>query len=63
VNRQFGEQAYNWWLNTTVWAVIEAPYVNGIESNTLPDGTAGTGLVGAARHNMAQLWCDEGDCS
>jgi peptide/nickel transport system substrate-binding protein len=62
VNRIFGEQVYNWWLTTTLWGVIEQPYVNGLESNVLPDGTPATGLIGAGRHGMAQLWCDEGSC-
>lgn len=62
VNRRFGEQVYNWWLNTTVWGVIEQPYVNGVEAAVLPDGTPATGLVGAGRHGIAQLWCDEGSC-
>ena len=62
VNKRFGEQVYNWWLTTTVWGIIEQPYVNGIETNKLPDGGNGLGLVGAGRHNIAQLWCDEGVC-
>ena len=44
VNRTFGEQVYNWWLTTTLWGVIEHPYVNGVEGSTLPDGSPGTGL-------------------
>ncbi|MFV0308123.1 MAG: ABC transporter substrate-binding protein [Desertimonas sp.] len=62
VNRRFGEMVYNWWLTTTVWGVIERPYVNGIEGAVLPDGSPATGLVGAGRHGMAQLWCDGGSC-
>ena len=62
VNRVFGEQVYNWWTTWTLWGVVEQPYVNGIEGATLADGTPATGLVGAGRHNIAQLWCDNGEC-
>jgi peptide/nickel transport system substrate-binding protein len=62
VNRAFGEQVYNWWLTTTLWSVIEQPYVNGVEGAITIDGEPATGLVGAGRHNMNQLWCDEGAC-
>jgi len=62
VNRIFGEQVYNWWTTWALWGVIEQPYVNGVESAVLVDGTPATGLVGAGRHNIAQLWCDDGEC-
>ena len=38
VNRIFGEQVYNMWSTWALWAVVEQPYVNGLESNVLPDG-------------------------
>ncbi len=50
------------WLNSTLWAAIAQPYVNGVEGAVLPDGTPATGLIGAGRHNINQLWCDEGSC-
>jgi peptide/nickel transport system substrate-binding protein len=62
VNRIFGEQVYNWWSTWTLWAVIEQPYVNGVESAVGADGTPASGLIGAGRHNINQLWCDEGVC-
>jgi peptide/nickel transport system substrate-binding protein len=62
VNRIFGEQVYNWWTTWTLWSVIEQPYVNGVEGALLPDGVPATGLVGAGRHNVNQLWCDNGEC-
>jgi peptide/nickel transport system substrate-binding protein len=62
VNRVFGEQVYNWWSTWTLWGIIEQPYVNGIESAVTPDGELASGLVGAGRHNINQLWCDEGSC-
>jgi peptide/nickel transport system substrate-binding protein len=63
VNRIFGEQVYNLWSSWALWAVIEAPYVNGLESNILPDsGEQGVGLAFSGRHQMNQIWCDEGTC-
>ena len=63
VNRIFGEQVYNLWTSWAVWAVLEHPFVNGLESNVLPDGGGeGVGLAFSGRHQMNQLWCDEGVC-
>jgi hypothetical protein len=37
--------------------------VNGLESNVLPDsGEEGVGLAFSGRHQMNQLWCNEGVC-
>jgi peptide/nickel transport system substrate-binding protein len=62
VNRIFGEQVYNLWTSWALWAIIEHPYVNGLESNVLPDGGDGVGLAFSGRHQTNQLWCDEGRC-
>ena len=63
VNRIFGEQVYNLWSTWALWAVIEGPYVNGLESNVLPDsGEQGVGLAFSGRHQMNQIWCNEGVC-
>jgi peptide/nickel transport system substrate-binding protein len=62
VNRIFGEQVYNLWNSWALWAVVEAPYVNGLESNVLPDGGEGVGLAFSGRHQMNQIWCNEGVC-
>jgi peptide/nickel transport system substrate-binding protein len=63
VNRIFGEQVYNLWTSWALWAVIEAPYVNGLETNILPDtGEQGVGLAFSGRHQMNQIWCDDGVC-
>jgi len=62
VNRRFGEQVYNLWLTWSLWGIPTAPYVNGIESNVLPDGSEGVGLAYAGRHQVNQIWCDEGVC-
>ena len=62
INKQFGSQVYNLWLTWAVWGVIAQPYVNGVESNMLPDGIVGVGLQGQGRHQTNQIWCDEGNC-
>ena len=45
-----------------IWAIIQQPYVNGVQHNTLPDGSEGIGLAFLGVHNMNQMWCDEGSC-
>ena len=62
INRRFGEQVYNWWWSWTLWGVATQPYVNGIERNILPDGAEGIGLAFAGRHQINQIWCDNGAC-
>jgi peptide/nickel transport system substrate-binding protein len=62
VNKIFGEQVYNIWTSWALWGVIEQPYVNGLESNALPDGATGVGLAFSGRHQMNQIWCDGGTC-
>jgi peptide/nickel transport system substrate-binding protein len=62
INRRFAEQVYFWWWSWTLWGIATQPYVNGIEQNTLPDGTQGIGLAFAGRHQVNQIWCDEGRC-
>ncbi len=62
VNKIFGEQVYNIWLDWALWGIIEQPYVNGLESNKLVDGGTGVGLAFSGRHQMNQIWCDNGKC-
>jgi peptide/nickel transport system substrate-binding protein len=62
INKRFGEQVYNWWWSWTLWGVATQPYVNGIENNILPDGTKGIGLAFAGRHQINEIWCDNGKC-
>ena len=62
VNKLFGEKVYNLWLSWALWGIIEHPYVNGLESNVLPDGGNGVGLAFSGRHQMNQIWCDGGKC-
>jgi peptide/nickel transport system substrate-binding protein len=62
INRRFAEQVYSWWWSWTLWGIATQPYVNGIERNVLPDGAKGIGLAFAGRHQMNQIWCDNGSC-
>jgi peptide/nickel transport system substrate-binding protein len=62
INRQFGENVYNIWLNHSQWGIISQPYVNGVESAVFPDGTPIVGLAGAGAHQTNHMWCDEGQC-
>ena len=45
INRRFGEQVYNLWLNWALWGVITQPQVNGVENNVLPNGGDRPGRV------------------
>jgi peptide/nickel transport system substrate-binding protein len=62
INERFGEQVYNLWLGWTIWGISSAPYVNDQVRNTLPDGSTGIELAFAGRHQVNQVWCDEGSC-
>ena len=62
INKQFGEQAYFFWLTWVLWGIISQPYVNGVQANQLPDGQEGIGLAFAGLHNINQIWCDDGTC-
>ncbi len=62
LNRRFGEQVYNIWLYWVLWGIIEQPFVNGLERNVAPDGGEGVGLAFFGRHQMNQIWCDDGTC-
>ena len=53
---------YNLWLDWALWGIVSQPYVNGVETNALIDGGEGVGLAFSGRHQMNQLWCDEGTC-
>ncbi len=62
INRRFGEQVYNLWMSWALWGVITQPQVNGVEVNVLPAGGNGPGVYFGGRHQIAQIWCDDGDC-
>ena len=56
INKRFGSQAYNIWLNWTQWDIATAPDVYGIYGPTLPDdgGEPFPGL--ATGHPVEGLW-------
>ena len=62
INRRFGEQVYDLWLSWALWGVITQPQVNGVEVNNLPGGGKGPGVYFGGRHQIAQIWCDDGNC-
>lgn len=62
INRQFGEQVYNFWTTWSLWGVITQPQVNDVEVNNLPGGGQGPGVYFGGRHQIPQIWCDGGDC-
>ena len=62
INRIFGKQVYFWWMTWLLGGIISRPYVNGVQRNTLPDGTQGLGLSNAVRHNVNEMWCTNGKC-
>ena len=62
INKQFGSQAYFFWLAWVLWGIISQPYVHGVQANKLPDGSEGIGLAFAGLHNINQMWCDNGKC-
>jgi peptide/nickel transport system substrate-binding protein len=62
INERFGEQVYNLWLWWTIWGISSAPYVNDQVRNTLPDGSDGIELALSGRHQVNQIWCEDGRC-
>ena len=62
INKQFGSQAYFFWLTWVLWGIISQPYVNGVQANVLPGGEEGIGLAFLGLHNINQMWCDGGNC-
>ena len=63
INKTFGSQVYNIWLNWTLWTIAANPKVRNLTDLPLPDGT-GTALpVISGKHQLAQVWCVGGKCS
>ncbi len=55
VNKRFGSQAYNLWLNWTIWDVATATDVHGVYGPDLPEG--GKPFPGLATgHPVAGMW-------
>lgn len=56
INRRFGSQVYNVWLNWTLWTVATATNVNGLYGPDLPDG-GGKPFKGlAVGHPVLGMW-------
>ena len=59
VNKRFGSQAYNLWLNWTIWDVATAPDVHGVYGTDLPEG--GKPFPGLATgHPVSGMWISKG---
>jgi peptide/nickel transport system substrate-binding protein len=58
VNKRFGEQVWNAWLNWTIWDVASAPDVHGVYGPDLPDG--GKPFPGLATgHPVSGMWISQ----
>lgn len=58
VNREFGKEAYNLWLNWTEWNIATSPDVKGVLGPVLPTGQEPfPGL--AAGHTVAGMWIEK----
>lgn len=62
VNQQFGKNVWNFWLYWTLWGIIANPNVQNITALTFPGSDATTMPVIAGKHNLAQIWCTDGNC-
>jgi len=62
INREFGAQVWNIWLYRALWGILQQPYVNGVQHNTLPEGSEGVGQALLGLHNINQTWCTDGKC-
>ncbi len=59
VNKRFGSQVWNAWLNWTIWDVASAPDVHGVFGPNLPDG--GKPFPGLATgHPVSGMWISKG---
>jgi peptide/nickel transport system substrate-binding protein len=58
INKRFGEQVWNAWLNWTIWDVATAPDVSGVYGPDLPDG--GKPFPGLATgHPVSGMWISQ----
>ena len=62
VNRRFGEQVYNCGSTGRCGASSRSRTSTASRRNTLPDGGRASAWPFAGRHQMNQIWCDDGDC-
>ena len=63
INRRFGEQVYNLWLELGAVGHHRRSRTSTASSATsCPTARKGIGLAFAGRHQMNQIWCDDGKC-
>jgi peptide/nickel transport system substrate-binding protein len=55
VNREFGTQAYNIWLDWTEWNIASAKGIGGVMGPDLPDGSRPSKAL-ATGHSVAGIW-------
>jgi len=58
INRQFGEQVHNIWLNWTIWQLIHANSVQNAAYMTFPDGSQVLPLF-AGKAYLTETWLEE----
>ena len=58
INRAFGDNVWNLWLDWTQWSVASRPEVLDLTLATLPDGTARIPLI-AGVHSLAEARCSD----
>ena len=58
INRQFGEQVHNIWLNWTIWQMIHANSVKNAAYLTFPDGSQALPLF-AGKAYLTETWLEE----
>ena len=60
INRIFGEEAYNIWLNWVNWGIAHGPHVHNTHDFTLPSGSEILGDTGiAGQHPTMQIWVEQ----
>jgi len=63
INKEFGSQVYNWWLYWTLWTIAANPKVHNLTNLKFPDAADTSLPVVSGKHQLAQVWCDGGNCS
>ncbi|MEM9033976.1 MAG: ABC transporter substrate-binding protein [Actinomycetota bacterium] len=61
INRAMADNVWNWWSWWTIWGVIASPSVNDITNLELPSGNLSIPVL-AGKHQVAQVWCTDGEC-
>ena len=62
INRIFGEQVYNLWLTWALWGDHHAAVRQRRRGQRPARRQKGIGLAFAGRHQINQIWCDDGNC-